>query len=194
MNFDKITLSKGEALLREYVSIKYHWVKPIYNYRPEWLLNSTGNSMELDVYLPALKVGFEFNGGFHLIIPEQKKRDKLKIEICDSLGVRLYVFSLQTLLMYVEHKKETSDKYEIWYQKLLKLLTDYRSRFKDDKSVSVQIIPTDNTKKITGIRTKKRGDYQRPLPAHHRKFKKGTFPARLNHKRQGIAQIRQTKP
>lgn len=51
------TVSRGEQLLRDIVDQKYGQEEIIYNSRPKWL-----NGLELDVYIPSLKLAFEFNG------------------------------------------------------------------------------------------------------------------------------------
>ena len=49
-----------------------------YNFRPNWLRNKlTGYNLELDIYLPDLKLGFEFNGKQH-DETDQRKRDGIK--------------------------------------------------------------------------------------------------------------------
>lgn len=77
-----------------------------YCYRPDWL-----KRMEIDVYLPALKIGFEYQGVQHFKPVEffggeetyiaQAERDRLKKEICDSKKV---------ILLYVYYDEKLSKK------------------------------------------------------------------------------------
>lgn len=59
--------SQCELILREMVRLSYPGDEIVYNYRPVWLRKPTSNtSMEMDVALPKLKIGFEFDGRPHL--------------------------------------------------------------------------------------------------------------------------------
>ncbi len=52
------------------------------------------NRMELDIYLPTLKIGIEFNGDYWHdtdLFPEQIPRHAMKQHVCDENGVRLVV-------------------------------------------------------------------------------------------------------
>jgi hypothetical protein len=142
---NKHMLSKGELLLRKYLLIKYHWVKHQYNVRPDWLKYTTGNNLELDVYIPELNIGFEFNGAYHLTDKSQHERDLFKIDACKKHGVKLYIFSLQTLEAYARTRRHDVGKYEGWYNGLKEVLKDYRERFVNDKTVSIIRLPTVNT-------------------------------------------------
>lgn len=155
--------SKGEILLREYLSLKYHWVKHEYNVRPDWLKWKTGNNLELDVFIPDLNLAFEFNGSHHLTSLIQKRRDLCKREMCEKKGVMLYTFSLQTLHYYAVTHGHTDGKYSDWFLKLTQVLEDYRSRFKDDKTVAPIWLPTPPEPKNSG-RGFVRGMKQRKLP------------------------------
>jgi hypothetical protein len=72
--------------------------KILYNTRPRWL-----KRMQIDVYLPKLKIGFEYQGQQHFMPVElfggkeafikQVQRDKLKKEICQKRNINLlYVY------------------------------------------------------------------------------------------------------
>lgn len=46
-----------------YLALLEHFPDTILNYRPDWLLNnSTGKCLELDIFVPSLKLGIEYNG------------------------------------------------------------------------------------------------------------------------------------
>lgn len=89
----------GEGWVSE--SILYNIVKKIFpakeilrRYRPEWL-----NGLELDIYVPELKIGFEYQGQQHYFpikawggkksFDELKKRDALKKVLCKELNIKL---------------------------------------------------------------------------------------------------------
>lgn len=59
---------------------------------PKWLINpKTGKKLELDFYIcsnPA--VAFEVQGPHHITDAEQIYRDKIKKELCEKNGVKLY--------------------------------------------------------------------------------------------------------
>lgn len=75
--------SKGE---KELVS----FIKTIYN--GEVLENDRKllNGFELDVYLPELKLAFEYNGDYWHSLPERRERDVHKIIMCHAKGVELF--------------------------------------------------------------------------------------------------------
>lgn len=58
-------LSHGEALLRAQVARLYPYTFSIHNHRPEWLRGKGRSRLEIDVSLPDLKIGFEFDGRPH---------------------------------------------------------------------------------------------------------------------------------
>ncbi|VBB17661.1 HNH endonuclease [Yasminevirus sp. GU-2018] len=74
--------------------------KPFEKVRPEWLKNTRGNQMEIDMYNDELKLGVEYNGRQHvevinMLMPTEEKlqdrieNDKLKIRLCRVNGVTL---------------------------------------------------------------------------------------------------------
>jgi hypothetical protein len=74
--------------------------------RPEWLINpETGNALEIDIYFPDLKLGFEIQGTQHYRFTpglqatyadyqKQLRHDTLKIQVCLDKGVALHCFSI----------------------------------------------------------------------------------------------------
>jgi hypothetical protein len=77
--------------------------------RPDFLQNiKTGCNLELDGYNEELKLAFEYNGiqhyeyipsrfhkkGKHLFI-DQQERDKIKIQMCNKLGIKVIVIPYQ---------------------------------------------------------------------------------------------------
>jgi len=94
-----ISGSVGEQLLFTIVKKVFQDELIIRNYRPKWL-----EGLEIDIYLPNRKMGFEYDGEQHFkYIPyfhtdyehfdKQKKRDKLKDEICKKGNIHLIRFS-----------------------------------------------------------------------------------------------------
>jgi hypothetical protein len=74
------------------------------NHRPEWLLDETGRRLELDFYIPELKIAVEVQGAQHYVfVPrfhknfddfkDQQKRDELKRIACERLGITLFDIS-----------------------------------------------------------------------------------------------------
>jgi len=89
----------GEGWVSE--SILFNIVRKLFpekeilrRYRPDWL-----NGLELDIYLPELKIAFEYQGQQHFFpikawggkksFQELKKRDLLKKELCKNLDIKL---------------------------------------------------------------------------------------------------------
>ena len=76
------TSGKESQLLRYIREIYPHEI--IENYR------NVCNPYEIDIYLPELKLGFEFNGVYwHSEIYKSKKYHQKKTELCESNGIRL---------------------------------------------------------------------------------------------------------
>jgi hypothetical protein len=92
-------VSKGEKLCCEIMERIYG--VPFKSVRPAWLSNpETGYNLELDCYNDELKIAVEYNGEQHYKWPNftnqtyeqfinQVRRDKYKVETCDSNGVYL---------------------------------------------------------------------------------------------------------
>lgn len=80
--------------------------------RPDWLINpETGKRLELDGYCSSLNIAFEYQGeqhyrevkGFQVDkqkLKEQKKRDRLKKELCQKKGIKLIEVPQIGLLFY----------------------------------------------------------------------------------------------
>jgi hypothetical protein len=98
--------SKLQQSLSHLLFTKFAQVTELYeNARPEWLTDPlSGNRLELDFYLPSIKLGVEVQGIqhyefcplFHRDINdfyEQKRRDAAKKSLCDSCGLTLIELS-----------------------------------------------------------------------------------------------------
>lgn len=91
--------SKGERKCREVMEKLYHRSFP--KTRPQFLRNpETGYLLELDCYNEELALAVEYNGSQHYIWPnytnqkydnfiKQRRRDRLKVDLCDLNGVYL---------------------------------------------------------------------------------------------------------
>jgi hypothetical protein len=92
--------SRTEKLVRAYFEKKFH--KPFPNTRPSWLLNHTGNKLELDGYSEQLNIAFEYNGEQHYrfsqrwhitidVFDDQLYRDFIKYTLCDIFEIKVCV-------------------------------------------------------------------------------------------------------
>jgi hypothetical protein len=103
-------LSYGEKLLRAYVKRCFPDEEALYNHRDERILNDkTGHPLEIDIFLPNVNIGFEFQGRQHRTEQEQKERDKIKKAKCKELGITLIEVWTNTL---------TTDLYEFFRKKI----------------------------------------------------------------------------
>ncbi len=71
----------SNAELRVYYYIKKYFSDTISSYK-----NEDKGLSEIDVFIPSLHVGIEYDGGLY---HQDVERDKKKDEICDSLGIKL---------------------------------------------------------------------------------------------------------
>lgn len=84
----------SETLLYQIVRKIYSDCEVIFHHRPDWL-----EGLELDIYVPALKIGFEYQGVQHFqpveawggeqALKKTKQRDARKALLCKTLGIRL---------------------------------------------------------------------------------------------------------
>lgn len=91
----------GETLMRSFLSLIVDSQECEDGARPEFLVNpASGERMELDRYYPVHRVAFEFNGEQHYAptgrfikeqVAAQKKRDRLKRQICRDKQIELVV-------------------------------------------------------------------------------------------------------
>ena len=93
----------NETLLYQIISQLYQDKKIYHHYRPEFL-----EFLELDVYIPVLKLGFEYQGIQHFesvdhwggksALKRVKERDARKKHLCEKYGIRLiYCFYYEEL-------------------------------------------------------------------------------------------------
>jgi hypothetical protein len=73
---------------------------PFPKHKPNWLINSRGNRMEIDGYCKQLGIGFEYQGIQHFTkdiwgndIKLRKIDDKLKAKLCKKQGIKLFVIT-----------------------------------------------------------------------------------------------------
>lgn len=75
----------------------------IYNQRHDWLPEPiTGNAMELDIYCKGAAIACEHNGRHHLL-PYERKKDKVKEDICAHRGIKLLKIEQPTKLDLVKY-------------------------------------------------------------------------------------------
>lgn len=97
----------GEALMRSLLSLIVKTRECEDGARPGFLVNpASGEKMELDRYYPVDRVAFEFNGRQHYEatgrftkqeVEAQKKRDRLKRQICKEKKIALVVVKAEDL-------------------------------------------------------------------------------------------------
>lgn len=98
-----IKLNVSETKMLELLKKIFKNIEIRYRYKPKWL-----KRMELDVFIPSLKLGFEYQGIQHFkpidffggeeTYIAQAERDKLKKQICDEEGINLiYVYHDESL-------------------------------------------------------------------------------------------------
>lgn len=91
-------LSYGEKLLRSYVKRCFPKEKQVFNFRGAGIINpNTGQPLEIDIYLPDIKVGFEFHGRQHKTDVDQRERDNFKRKKAKDLGIHLIEIWTATL-------------------------------------------------------------------------------------------------
>jgi hypothetical protein len=99
----------GESIMREFLSLLVPTNECEDGARPGFLVNpATGERLELDRYYPLHRVAFEFNGKQHYEptgrftreeVAAQKKRDRIKREICRQKGITLVVVHAEDLTL-----------------------------------------------------------------------------------------------
>jgi len=101
--FCAIKLNVSETKMFEIIKEIFPKEEVLYRYKPKWL-----QRMELDVFVPRLRLAFEYQGVQHFkpidlfggekTYIEQVKRDKIKNKICNSKNIVLiYVYYDETL-------------------------------------------------------------------------------------------------
>lgn len=112
-------VSRFQTETKERLMILLNGYEFVENYRPDWLINpETGRRLEIDIWLPDVKIGIEVQGAQHTrFIPgfhkhtddfeKQKARDDYKRAICQQRGVHLYeVFTLDDIDSFLESAKD----------------------------------------------------------------------------------------
>lgn len=75
--------------------IFYKDIKIFKNYRPEWLKNpKTGRNLEIDFYLPHIKVAFEIQGPHHYDDFNQIENDYIKEKLLEKNKITLIKLSI----------------------------------------------------------------------------------------------------
>lgn len=145
--------SKGERKCREVLEFLYGKSFPCV--RPKFLRNpETGRLMELDCYNEELKIAVEYNGIQHYVFPNftnqsydafinQRRRDQLKVNLCDLHGVYLITVPYNV-------KLEDIQDYIVYYlpenvqKRRLKEIEEEEKRFlvgtysEEDETIEIQ--------------------------------------------------------
>lgn len=84
------------------------------NYRPDWMQSEKGERLELDFYIPSLRIAIEVQGQQHFTFTPrfhstyecflaQQKRDSAKLRLCEIHGVQLWeVSNVEDLQLVLE--------------------------------------------------------------------------------------------
>jgi len=101
--------SKIEEYLEKVITEKYPNLEVVYNDR------TTLGGLELDIYIPSLKLAFELNGIFHYIpvfgATEEDKKSKFskiqskdiqKLKLCQEKGIEVCVIDISNLKRFYE--------------------------------------------------------------------------------------------
>jgi len=141
------------------------------NIRPEWLISSHGEHLELDFLLDDLSIAIEVQGEQHYVyVPffhvtwqgflDQKRRDEEKAQICSDIGIRLlYVadeVDLERVLLEIRREIEKLQEYIIPEQSS-KLVDNYvqPSVFKKYKTTVLRL-----RKKLLSIQREERNLFE----------------------------------
>jgi ribonuclease HI len=75
-------------------------VKPLFNFRPDWLISPHSEyPMELDIYIPSLRLAIEVNGSHHRNDLKYSERDIVKRQECKRRHIDLYQIAPSILRM-----------------------------------------------------------------------------------------------
>lgn len=95
-----------------YEEVKSRFPDAIHTYKPEFLRGELGKPQSIDIYIPSLKTGIEYQGRQHFVpvsryggekeLALTKWRDERKFNLCNEHGVTL---------LYVSFEKEAPDTY-----------------------------------------------------------------------------------
>ena len=110
-------VSEGEKEVRALVRGLLPDVEVLANFRPSWLVHTKGMSLELDIWVPSLKLAIEYNGSQHYLITQpwerkpvhaQNSRDRWKYAECYKRGVHLHLVTWAML------KKDLEPRLQDW--------------------------------------------------------------------------------
>lgn len=159
--------------------IKYFLDKPFIKVRPDFLKLPTGYALELDGFNNELKLGIEYNGIQHYKFKkffhnndinkffQQQMRDELKLQICESLGIKVIV---------VPYKLKSLEISNYIHEQLIKLGYNPKKSTFDIKSIKYI---NDNALKVNDIINSKNGIFVSGNP--NMKSDKLTIVCHKNH-------------
>jgi hypothetical protein len=86
--FCKTIISKGHQEVIDFTKSIY-FEKILINDRKTILNSETGKFLELDIFLPNINLGIEYNGDYFHSFDRMKLRDNIKKQICEEKGIKL---------------------------------------------------------------------------------------------------------
>lgn len=119
--------SLSQRLVYHY--IKIHFDDALYCYRPDWLTNYyTGRNLELDIFIPSLKVGIEYDGSWSSHT-ELTVNNIVKAELIDNSDKidKLFTICNEDCIYYESDKRinfimENYSNYNIYYKNLYSII------------------------------------------------------------------------
>jgi len=106
------TSSEGEREVGQFVeSCLHHDTNIILNDRTQILNPLTDCFLELDIWISSLKKAIEYNGVYYHSLPDQKIRDKIKVEECKRLGIDLLIVNEEKWTTNQEVEKKIIEKF-----------------------------------------------------------------------------------
>ena len=99
----KCNTNVSEEICRRY--FEYLFEKTFNKARPTWLINESGNQMELDGYNEELGIAFEYNGAQHYQFMKlfHKSEEDLERRKKDDLKKWIYVLQMESRLIIIPH-------------------------------------------------------------------------------------------
>ncbi len=105
-------MSLAEKILFDSLVLTVPKEEIVLNYRPNWLKNpSTGCNLELDFYIERLNLAIELQGEKHFTCDSTKQRDHVKSHLCDQIGIKLLIITLNQIRPSIIRRKLVNSSY-----------------------------------------------------------------------------------